>query len=104
MTILRNANPMEWLLIAVLGVVATAGQMTMTLAIRSAPLSVLTPFGYAQLAFAAVLGWLLFRHSPDLWTTAGMLLIAFAGAATVVINARESAAARRTGGAGSPLP
>jgi drug/metabolite transporter (DMT)-like permease len=92
--VLRQANPVEWLLIGMLGAAATLGQMSMTLAIRAAPLSVLTPFGYAQIAFAAFIGWLLFRHSPDHWSAAGMALIAMAGAATVVINAREAAAQR----------
>lgn len=93
--VLRQANTIEWLLIGMLGAVATLGQMSMTLAIRSAPLSVLTPFAYAQIAFAAFIGWVLFRHSPDRWSACGMALIAMAGAATVVLNAREAAAARR---------
>lgn len=90
--VLSRADRIDWLLIGALGAVATLGQIAMTLAIRSAPLSVLTPFGYVQIAFAACIGWLLFRHSPDLWATSGMALIALAGAATVVINGREAAA------------
>ena len=96
--VLRQANSVEWLLIGMLGAVATLGQMSMTLAIRSAPLSMLTPFGYVQIAFAAFIGWLLFRHSPDLWSTSGMAVIAMAGAITVVVNARETARARRGAG------
>ena len=91
---LRHAEPVEWLLIGALGAVATLGQMSMTLAIRSAPLSVLTPFGYVQIGFAAFIGWLLFRHSPDLWAAGGMALIAVAGASTVLLNGREAQARR----------
>lgn len=92
---LARAGTSEWLLIGLLGMVATVGQMSMTLAIRSTPLSVLTPFGYVQIAFAACIGWLLFRHSPDRWAASGMALIALAGALTVLINAREAAAHRK---------
>ena len=86
---LRGADRSQWLLIGVLGTFATLGQLTMTLAIRSAPLSMLTPFGYAQIAFAALIGWLLFHQSPDGWGTVGMALIATAGIATVALNAAD---------------
>lgn len=88
---LRQANSMQWMLIGVVGVVATTGQMCMALAIRCAPLSTLTPFGYAQIAFAALISWVVFKDAPDPWAAAGMGLIAFGGAATVWLNARESA-------------
>ncbi len=87
---LRGASRSQWLLIGVLGAFATLGQMAMTVAIRAAPLSMLTPFGYVQIAFAALIGWLLFSHSPDGWSTAGMVVIALAGVATVGLNAAES--------------
>ena len=87
---LRGASRSQWLLIGVLGTFATLGQMAMTVAIRAAPLSTLTPFGYVQIAFAALIGWALFSHSPDGWSTAGMATIALAGIATVALNAAEA--------------
>ncbi len=86
---LRGASRSQWLLIGVLGAIATLGQMAMTVAIRAAPLSTLTPFGYLQIAFAAMIGWLLYRHSPDRWSTVGMAVIALAGMATVALNAAD---------------
>ena len=91
MPTLTHASTGQWLQIVMIGAIATLGQMCMVLAIRSAPLSTLTPFGYVQIAFAATISWLLFRHAPDSWTAAGMGLIAFGGAATVWLNARETA-------------
>jgi drug/metabolite transporter (DMT)-like permease len=91
MPTLSHASTSQWLQIGMIGAIATLGQMCMVLAIRSAPLSTLTPFGYVQIAFAATISWLLFRHAPDLWTAAGMGLIAFGGAATVWLNKRETA-------------
>ena len=91
MPTLSHASTGQWLQIGMIGAIATLGQMCMVLAIRSAPLSTLTPFGYVQIAFAATISWLLFRHAPDLWTAAGMGLIAVGGAATVWLNKRETA-------------
>ncbi len=88
---LGHASPGEWLLIGVVGAIATLGQMCMVLAIRCAPLSTLTPFSYVQIAFAAAISWLLFRHALDAWAAAGMGLIAFAGVATVWLNSSEPA-------------
>jgi drug/metabolite transporter (DMT)-like permease len=85
---LSHASASQWLLIGMVGALATLGQMCMVLAIRSAPLSTLTPFSYAQIAFAALISWLLFRHAPDVWAAAGMALIGVGGAATVWLNAR----------------
>jgi drug/metabolite transporter (DMT)-like permease len=65
----------------------------MVAAIRHAPLSTLTPFSYAQVAFAAVISWALFRHAPDHWAAAGMGMIATAGVGTVWLNGRVSSAA-----------
>jgi len=87
---LSHATTEQWLLIGLVGAVATAGQACMVMAIRAAPLSTLTPFGYAQIAFAALISWLLFRHAPDRLAAVGMGLIAFGGAATVWLNAREN--------------
>lgn len=56
-----------------------------------------------QLAFAAAIGWLVFRHGPDPWVAVGMTLIALAGALTVWVHAREAqAAARADRGADRP--
>ena len=92
---LSTASTGQWLLIGVLGLAATAGQMSMVAAIRAAPISVLTPFGYVQIGFAAIIGWAIFSHAPDLWAVVGMGLIAAAGVFTVWLNARDNAAARR---------
>lgn len=89
---LGQATTEQWLLIVLLGAIATAGQAFMVLAIRAAPLSTLTPFAYVQIAFAAAIGWLVFRHRPDGVAVVGMVLIALAGAITVVLGSRQRAA------------
>ncbi|MGF6447573.1 drug/metabolite transporter (DMT)-like permease [Paraburkholderia youngii] len=66
---------------------ATSGHLLMLQALRRTPLAVLTPFGYAQLAFATFFGWLLFGKIPDLWTIVGMAVIAISGIGTMVVHA-----------------
>jgi len=78
----------SWLLVLVMATLATTGHSLMLQALRRAPLAVLTPFGYAQLAFATLFSWLFFGQVPDLWMTLGMLVIACSGIGTVLLHAR----------------
>ena len=71
--------PLQWLMIASLGIYGGVGHFILIRAFRLAPASTLTPFGYTQLIWAALLGWVVFGHLPDLLSTAGMAVIAAAG-------------------------
>lgn len=61
------------------GVVGTMGHFLLILAFQRAPASGLTPFTYAHLVFATMLGWLAFGDLPDAVTFAGIALIAGSG-------------------------
>ena len=50
-----------------------------TSAYREAPASILAPVNYLHIAFATLLGALVFRQLPDALGFAGMALIAAAG-------------------------
>lgn len=63
-------------LIASLGLFGGTGHFLLTLAFRNAPATVLSPLMYAQLVWAALLGWLVFDHWPDAITFLGMAIIA----------------------------
>jgi drug/metabolite transporter (DMT)-like permease len=58
---------------------ATVGHLLFTSAYREAPASTLAPVNYMHIAFATILGWLVFRQLPDAPGFAGMGLIAAAG-------------------------
>ena len=58
---------------------ATLGHLLLTSAYREAPASTLAPVNYMHIAFATLLGWLVFRQLPDALGFAGMALIAAAG-------------------------
>lgn len=66
-------------LMLALGALATAGHLMFTSAYREAPASTLAPVNYMHIAFATLLGWLVFQHLPDALGFTGMGLIAAAG-------------------------
>jgi len=88
------AGPRMWALLVLVGVCGTVGHLLLILALGMAPLSLLMPFTYTQIVFAAAAGWLVFNHVPDGWAQVGMAVIAACGAAAVWLNARETAPAR----------
>ncbi len=81
-----------WGWLVLMGVAATVGHFLLILAYMRAPAATLTPYLYAQIAFAMLGGWIAFSHVPDRWSMAGMALIAACGAAGAWLTARESRA------------
>ena len=53
------------------------------------------PFQYAQIAVAAIAGYIVFGVVPDGWGWVGMAVIAVCGAASAWLNIREASAQRR---------
>ncbi|MBI3524866.1 MAG: DMT family transporter [Betaproteobacteria bacterium] len=78
----------EMLLIASMGVYGGTGHYLLTRAFRHAPASTLSPFMYAQLIWATLLGWQVFGHLPDGWSILGMIVIAGSGLAVVLVERR----------------
>lgn len=66
-------------LMVALGALATVGHLMFTSAYREAPASTLAPVNYLHIAFATVLGWVVFAQIPDALGFAGMGAIAAAG-------------------------
>ncbi|MEO5773103.1 MAG: DMT family transporter [Sphingomicrobium sp.] len=69
----------ELLLFLSLGIYGGLGHFLFTKAYRHADASILAPMIYFQLVWAGLLGWLIFRHAPDLPSLAGMAVIAVSG-------------------------
>lgn len=61
------------------GLLGTAGHFLLILAFQRAPASALTPFTYAHLVFATMVGWLVFGDFPDALTLVGMAVIGGSG-------------------------
>jgi len=87
-----TALPAWWLWAALcfMGAMATVGHFVLILAYQRAPAATLTPYLYAQIAFAMLAGWLAFSHVPDQWSMAGIVMIAVCGAGGAWLTVRES--------------
>lgn len=64
-------DAVSWAIIGVLGVAGGIGQLTLTAALRLAPVSVVMPMDYTGLIWAALLGWLIFADLPSAATWIG---------------------------------
>jgi drug/metabolite transporter (DMT)-like permease len=69
----------QWALALLIGVLGTTGHFLLILGYARAPVGMLTPYLYLQIAFATLGGWLVFSHAPDAWSAAGIALIAASG-------------------------
>ncbi|KQW63529.1 DMT family transporter [Variovorax sp. Root411] len=78
-----------WALLCLMGFMGTVGHFMLILAYQRAPASTLTPYFYAQIAFAMLGGWLVFSQMPDRFSLIGMALIAVCGAAGAWLTVRE---------------
>ena len=78
-----------WALLCLMGFLGTVGHFMLILAYQRAPASTLTPYLYAQIAFAMLGGWLVFSQVPDGLSLAGIGMIAVCGAAGAWLTVRE---------------
>jgi drug/metabolite transporter (DMT)-like permease len=68
-------QPVDYLWFVALGLFATIAQIAMARAFASADVSAVLPFDFSRLIFAAILGYLFFAESPDIWTWLGAAII-----------------------------
>lgn len=73
------ARPAHWLILASLGPLGGVGHYCVARAMMRAPASVVAPFHYVQLVWAAALGFVLFGHVPSPWTWVGAAIIIASG-------------------------
>ncbi|MEB8388695.1 DMT family transporter [Rhodobacteraceae bacterium KMM 6894] len=102
---------LDWPKLLLLGLVGAVGWMLLTRAYQVANASLVAPFDYTYLPFAALVGWWIFNETPPTSTLIGMALIIASG---LYLGMRELRAARRhqeptvmaeaTFAPGSPLP
>jgi drug/metabolite transporter (DMT)-like permease len=92
----RTPPPAIWGLLAGLGVVATAGQLTLTRAYSHAPATRVGPFIYTAVVFAALLDWAFWGQWPDRLSLAGALLVMTAGVLALRVHPEPPPAAAAT--------
>ncbi len=69
----------ELMLLAAVGLIATASHVCISFALKLAPASVLAPVQYLEIVGATVLGYVIFGDLPDALTFFGIALIVSAG-------------------------
>ncbi len=69
----------EWLMLAMLGAIATSGHLLIVGAFRRASPSILAPFQYLEILGATLLGVLIFGEFPELATWLGIAIIVASG-------------------------
>ena len=68
-------DPWQFVLLVAIGMFGTITQRCMTRAYAAADATVVLPFDFTRLVFAALLGFIFFGEFPDMWTWAGGALI-----------------------------
>lgn len=71
-----------------LGACGMTAHLFLTQAFRQAAPALLAPFGYCQIVFAGLLGFLVFGHTPELITLVGIVLICCSGLGAVWLQQR----------------
>lgn len=83
-------SPLNWTFLMLSGVAGGLGHLLQTQSYRFAPASLLAPFIYVQITFAATLGWLVWAHLPDSTTWIGIGIICASGIVNSLIEWRRS--------------
>ena len=86
-------SPMQWAMLATLGISMLGAQALFIQALRVADASYVVPFFYTTLVFAAIYDMALFGDWPDLWSQLGIAII-LAGAMLLAWRERRLREAR----------
>lgn len=66
---------LEWVLLALIGVLTTLGMICYVRAFSAGEANAVGPIEYARLIYAGVFGYFLFSELPDVWTVIGGVII-----------------------------
>lgn len=91
----QSPEPLHWMMFAVVGLFGGMAHYLVIVAYRHAPAAVNSPFEYTGLIWGSLLGWVIWRDTPDMWVWVGAGVIALSG---VYITYRET----KSGASGTP--
>lgn len=75
----RPPDPVDWALMAAMGVLGGVGHFLLVQAYARAPASLLAPFPYLIIVWSGIFGYAAFGDVPDRWTLAGSALVVASG-------------------------
>lgn len=91
-----------WVWLVGLGLVATAAHLAISRAYGASDASFIAPFGFAQIPFIALAGYVVYDELPDVWTWLGAGVIMASGIYTAhreaKINRRKAAQSQASAG------
>lgn len=82
----QGPDPVQWVMLAGLGVIATLGHVLITKAYEHGEASLLAPLAFTEIIMATVVGWWFFGDLPDRWTVLGVAILI---ASAIYISLRE---------------
>jgi drug/metabolite transporter (DMT)-like permease len=82
----------DWLIVLTIGLMGGSAQILLTIAYRSAPVSLVAPFDYMALVYGFILGFIFFAEIPDAYLLVGGATVVASG---VYIVHRETVVARQ---------
>lgn len=74
-----SPQPMDWLLIVAAAFTVLGGNIFITIAFRGTEVSAVSPFRYAAVPFALLIGFIVWRDIPNALATWGIVLVVGAG-------------------------
>ena len=81
-----NPSPLQWSLMAGIGLFACIGHLFLILSLKYADASKLAPFSYFEIITNIIIGYYFFNDFPDNWTFLGLFIIILSG---IYISRRE---------------
>ena len=81
-------NPMldEWIMMAIIGLIASVVHLFIILSLKYADASKLAPLGYTEIITNIIISYYFFHELPDNWTYLGLFIIVISG---LYISRRE---------------
>ena len=81
-----NPTPKEWIMMAIIGLIASVAHLFIILSLKYADASKLAPLGYTEIITNIIISYYFFHELPDNWTYLGLFIIVFSG---LYISRRE---------------
>jgi len=85
-------TPEQWMLVVLMGVLATLGQTFWIYGLRAGELTAVGPFEYTQLVWAGIIGYVVFSELPGVWSWVGAGVIV---SSTIYMMRREAQLAKQ---------
>ncbi len=81
-----NPSTNEWIMMAIIGLIASVAHLFIILSLKYADASKLAPLGYTEIITNIIISYYIFHELPDNWTYLGLFIIVLSG---LYISRRE---------------